>query len=56
VPELGPLLAQALDFLVDLFESSHGGFNGRHAHGIPRQSSALPQEVLTRPAGAASGA
>src|SRR5215471_10862304 len=44
VPELGAVFAQSLDLGMDLFESSHDGFNGRHAHDIPAESSALPEE------------
>ena len=43
VPEFGSVLAQALDFVVDLFKGSHAGFNGRHALDIPAESSALAE-------------
>jgi hypothetical protein len=44
VPESCALLAQFLDLRMDLFDGSHDGFNGRHAHDIPAESSALPEE------------
>ena len=44
VPELGALFAQDLDLVMDLFEASHDRFNGRHARGIPCESSALAEE------------
>src|SRR5262249_8642673 len=45
VPELCAVFAQSLDLGMDLFESTHDGFNGRHARGIPAESSALPEET-----------
>jgi len=44
VPELGSLLAQSFDLSMDFFQGSHVGFNGRHAHDIPGESSALTEE------------
>src|SRR5262249_31813342 len=43
MPELGALLAQLLDLLVDLLESTHAGNNGRDAPSIPGESSALAE-------------